>query len=90
MVLQYRVGNGGESRTQQLDLGCYYVACNVKAWGFAGASLSLARDLELTTDGGRLGIAGVDFGQREGTVAEFKLFAGAQAGCPITAAPYLH
>lgn len=89
VLLHYRVDNGsGERPTQQLDLGRYFVSCSVKAWGFAGASLSLARDLELTAEDGRLGISGVDFGQREGSLAELKLFTGAQAGCRISGALY--
>ncbi|VXC97248.1 conserved hypothetical protein [Pseudomonas sp. 8Z] len=89
MLLHYRVDNGNcERPIQTIDLGRYFISCNVKAWGFAGASLSLARDLELSSEDGRLGISGVDFGQREGSVAELKLFAGAQAGCRISGALY--
>jgi hypothetical protein len=65
-------------------MGHFYLSFSVVAWGFAGVSLMLAREVVLQVDeSGRPSISGVDFGQREGQAASLKLFAGAQAGCTI-------
>lgn len=65
-------------------MGQFYLSFSVVAWGFAGVSLMLAREVVLQVDEfGRPSISGVDFGQREGQAASLKLFAGAQAGCTI-------
>lgn len=71
----------GSVRT--LDLGMFSLDLSVKAWGFAGASLMLARNLTLDQTTGYTSIAGVDTANRSGELAQFDLFVGAQAGCKV-------
>lgn len=72
----------GSIRT--LDFGKLSLDLSVKAWGFAGASLMLARDLTLDQKTGYTSIAGIDIAQRSGELAKFDLFVGAQAGCKLS------
>lgn len=55
-----------------------------KAWGFAGASLMLSRDLTLDQKTGYTSLVGVDMTEKSGELAMFEVFAGAQAGCKVT------
>ena len=72
----------GSIRT--LDFGKLSLELSAKAWGFAGASLMLARNLTLDQQTGYTSIVGVDIAERTGELAKFDLFAGAQAGCKVS------
>ena len=60
------------------------VDLQAKAWGFAGASLMLSRDLTLDQKTGYTSLVGVDMAEKSGELAKFEVFAGAQAGCKVT------
>ncbi len=55
-----------------------------KAWGFAGASLVLARELSLDQKTGYSSLSGVDTAKGSAELAKFDLFVGAQAGCKLS------
>ncbi|VXB37506.1 conserved hypothetical protein [Pseudomonas sp. 8BK] len=81
ITLRFNTPEGTEASQ---PIGHFYLSYSVVAWGFAGVSLMLAREVVLEVDNnGRPSISGVDFGQREGQAASIKLFAGAQVGCTI-------
>lgn len=72
----------GSVRT--LDFGKLSLDLSAKAWGFAGASLMLARDLTLDQTTGYTSISGVDIAEKTGELAKFDMFVGAQAGCKLS------
>lgn len=72
----------GSVRT--LDFGKLSLDLSAKAWGFAGASLMLARDLSLDQKTGYTRISGTDTAEQTGELAKFNLFVGAQAGCKLS------
>ena len=81
ITLRFNTPEGTEASQ---PIGHFYLSYSVVAWGFAGVSLMLAREVVLEVDNnGRPSISGVDFGQRQGQAASLKLFAGAQVGCTI-------
>ncbi|WP_415754106.1 hypothetical protein [Pseudomonas leptonychotis] len=81
ITLRFNTPEGTEASQ---PIGHFYLSYSVVAWGFAGVSLMLAREVVLEVDNnGRPSISGVDFAQREGQAASLKLFAGAQVGCTI-------
>jgi hypothetical protein len=81
ITLRFNTPEGTEASQ---PIGHFYLSYSVVAWGFAGVSLMLAREVVFEVDNnGRPSISGVDFGQREGQAASLKLFAGAQVGCTI-------
>ncbi|NUU38763.1 hypothetical protein [Pseudomonas sp. C2B4] len=72
----------GSVRT--LNFGKLSLDLSAKAWGFAGASLMLARDLTLDQQTGYTSLSGVDIAERTGELAKFDMFVGAQAGCKLS------
>ncbi|OEC50651.1 hypothetical protein A9G05_24025 [Pseudomonas sp. ENNP23] len=72
----------GTPRT--FNLGKLSLNLSAKAWGFAGASLMLARDLTLDQRTGLTSFSGIDVASKTGDLATFDLFVGAQAGCKVT------
>ena len=72
----------GSVRT--FDFGKLSLDLSAKAWGFAGASLMLARDLTLDQATGYTSLSGVDVAEQSGDLAKFDLFVGAQAGCKLS------
>jgi translation initiation factor 2 beta subunit (eIF-2beta)/eIF-5 len=73
-----------DGSTRTIDFGKLSLDLSVKAWGFAGASLMLARDLTLDQKTGYTSISGVDIAEQTGELARFDLFVGAQAGCKLS------
>lgn len=73
-----------DGSTRTFDFGKLSLSLSAKAWGFAGASLLLARDLTLDQKTGFTSIAGYDSATKTGDLAKFDLFVGAQAGCKLT------
>lgn len=72
----------GSLRT--FDFGKLSTTLVAKAWGFAGASLMLARELSLDQRTGYASLAGADRAERSAELAKFDLFVGAQAGCKLS------
>jgi hypothetical protein len=69
---------------RSVNFGKLSLDLEAKAWGFAGASLMLSRDLTLDQKTGYTSLVGVDLAEKSGDVAKYEVFAGAQAGCKVT------
>jgi hypothetical protein len=69
---------------RSVNFGKLSLDLEAKAWGFAGASLMLSRDLSLDQKTGYTSLVGVDVAEKTGEVGKYEVFAGAQAGCKVT------
>jgi hypothetical protein len=69
---------------RSINFGKLSLDLEAKAWGFAGASLMLSRDLSLDQETGYTSLVGVDVAEKTGEVGKYEVFAGAQAGCKVT------
>lgn len=79
--LEYQAHDGSQRTFEFGKLSASLVA---KAWGFAGASLVLARELSLDQKTGYSSLSGVDTAKGSAELAKFDLFIGAQAGCKLS------
>ncbi|MBP5946674.1 MULTISPECIES: hypothetical protein [unclassified Pseudomonas] len=78
---QYTAHDGS---IRSVNFGKLSLDLEAKAWGFAGASLMLSRDLTLDQKTGYTSLVGVDLAEKSGDLAKYEIFAGAQAGCKVT------
>ncbi|UHC80002.1 hypothetical protein LS633_16135 [Pseudomonas sp. NIBR-H-19] len=78
---QYTAHDGS---VRSVNFGKLSLDLEAKAWGFAGASLMLSRDLTLDQKTGYTSLVGVDLAEKSGDLAKYEIFAGAQAGCKVT------
>ncbi|VVO79923.1 hypothetical protein PS896_01787 [Pseudomonas fluorescens] len=80
-IAKYKAHDGS---VRSVNFGKLSLDLEAKAWGFAGASLMLSRDLTLDQKTGYTSLVGVDIAEKSGDLAKFEVFAGAQAGCKVT------
>ncbi|WP_130912407.1 hypothetical protein [Pseudomonas sp. Sample_9] len=80
-IAKYKAHDGS---VRSVNFGKLSLDLEAKAWGFAGASLMLSRDLTLDQKTGYTSLVGVDMAEKSGELAKFEVFAGAQAGCKVT------
>lgn len=80
-IAKYKAHDGS---VRSVNFGKLSLDLEAKAWGFAGASLMLSRDLTLDQKTGYTSLVGVDMAEKSGDLAKFEVFAGAQAGCKVT------
>ena len=80
-IAKYKAHDGS---VRSVNFGKLSLDLEAKAWGFAGASLILSRDLTLDQKTGYTSLVGVDMAEKSGDLAKFEVFAGAQAGCKVT------
>lgn len=73
-----------DGSVRSVNFGKLSLDLEAKAWGFAGASLMLSRDLTLDQKTGYTSLVGVDLAEKSGDLAKYEIFAGAQAGCKVT------
>lgn len=74
----------GEGQEASQAMGSFFLNYSVVAWGFAGVSLMMAREIALKVDeNGLPSISGIDFAERNGLLGKLKLYAGAEVGCTI-------
>ncbi|MGP0175080.1 hypothetical protein ACSVIJ_24790 [Pseudomonas sp. NCHU5208] len=74
----------GDGQEASQSMGSFYLNYSVVAWGFAGVSLMMAREIALKVDEkGLPSISGIDFAERSGLLGKLKLYAGAEVGCTI-------
>lgn len=73
-----------EGSLRTFEFGKLSASLVAKAWGFAGASLVLARELSLDQQTGYSSLSGVDTAKGSAELAKFDLFVGAQAGCKLS------
>lgn len=81
IILKYLAYDGN---IREVNFGKLSLQISAKAWGFAGASLVLAREVSLSQESGYTSISGLDTAKGTGEVASFNLFVGAQAGCKLS------